>query len=433
MLCASKHLQEPFVFHASDTIILGQEKIPKPNVNWVAGSKGESAAQYASFDISSDVVMNFHEKGMMEFDYLHVGLIGIKDYKKFWKTLGTIYELNTDDSSLNDLSVLRRMKSEGTQFKFEEVFNWVDVGNAESLLKARKQVGQKFEVLEKTDESISFVNDSVIKFFGNLSTATNRVDRANALEGLVPKITNSSGNFYRYPFVDGVLASHKTTPNMIRELLSWSKKNLWITRNNLQEQEFHKICKEFYQIKTTERIKMFLEKTKFDEVNQVINGVKIPSIYDLLDRLDFNSISKGIQTQFHGDFILDNIIKIESGFKLIDWRQDFGGQIKSGDIYYDLAKLNHSLIINHEIVNLNYFDITLNENEAHCEIYRKHDLVESTKVLREFLEKENLDYGKVQILTALIWLNMSPLHHHPFDLFLFNFGKLSLWRSLESE
>ena len=81
-------------------------------------------------------------------------------------------------------------------------------------------------------------------------------------------------------------------------------------------------------------------------------------------------------------------------------------------------------------INNNYFEIEISGSNVYCEIYRKHELVESRKVLVNFIHDRGLDVKKVDIISALIWLNMSPLHHHPFDLFLFNFGKLNLWRAL---
>ena len=430
MLSAAEYLQEPFIFHASDTLLIGEEMLEVPCGNWIAGSKGASTSQYASLDVSSGMVMNFHDKGMLQFDYLHIGLIGVSDFSEFWSTLREIYESNPDNGSLNDLTVLTKMKSKGTQFKFVEVKNWVDMGNTESLLAARKQVGKKFEVLEKTDESISFVDNSVIKFFSDESITKNRVVRARLLGELTPKVTESHGNFYRYDFVDGELASNRATPDRVKRLLGWAQENLWKRQESLPDAEFNEICYEFYRTKTHKRIDLFLDKTKFDEGIYQINGTQVPSIFDLLKKIDFSWISKGIQSQFHGDFILDNIIETKSGFKLIDWRQDFGGKIEVGDQYYDLAKLNHSLVVNHEIVNQNNYEVDFAENNVYCEIFRKHDLVESGKVLRDFVQLNGLDYKKVQVLTSLIWLNMAPLHHHPFDLFLFNFGKLNLWRAL---
>jgi choline kinase len=433
MLSAAEYLQEPFIFHASDTLLLGTEKLEIPLGNWIAGSKGTSASQYASLDVSSGLVMNFHDKGMMQFDFLHIGLIGVSDFSDFWATLRNIYDSNPNDSSLNDLAVLTKMKSQGTQFRFIEAKNWIDMGNTESLLAARKQIGEHFEVLEKTDESISFVDNSVIKFFSDEFIAKNRVARARILNNLTPQITEFQGNFYRYDFVDGVLASNRATPDRVKRLLDWAQDNLWNRQDVLPDEKFNEICCDFYKTKTYKRIDAFLEKTKFDEGTYQINGTRIPSIFELLTNIDFSWISEGIQSQFHGDFILDNIIETESGFKLIDWRQDFGGIIEVGDQYYDLAKLNHSLVVNHEIVNQNHFEVKIYEDNVHCEIFRKHDLVESGKVLRDFVEANNLDYKRVQVLTSLIWLNMAPLHHHPFDLFLFNFGKLNLWRTLTDD
>jgi aminoglycoside phosphotransferase (APT) family kinase protein len=213
--------------------------------------------------------------------------------------------------------------------------------------------------------------------------------------------------------------------------LNWSKENLWVESRELSTKEFHEVCNLFYKSKTLNRVEKFMENTRFEESFSTINDLKIPSIHKLLEAIDYDWLCKGAQTKFHGDFILDNIIETEEGFKLIDWRQDFGGNLNSGDMYYDLAKLNHSLVVNHEIVNQNLFKIDISENIIRCEILRKHELVECKEILNQFLEANGLDVQKVEILTSLIWLNMSALHHHPLDLFLFNFGKLNLWRAVQ--
>ena len=72
---------------------------------------------------------------------------------------------------------------------------------------------------------------------------------------------------------------------------------------------------------------------------------------------------------YHGDCVLDNIIVADNEVKFIDWRQDFCDDIIGGDIYYDLSKLNHSLIINHDLVNKNLFTYTeINENEIKTQV-----------------------------------------------------------------
>ena len=165
----------------------------------------------------------------------------------------------------------------------------------------------------------------------------------------------------------------------------------------------------------------------------VINGEDVPSVRDILKKVNFDWLCNAEQSHFHGDFILDNIIRTKTGFSLLDWRQNFGGLLRSGDMYYDFAKLNHNLTVNHSIVNKNLFTIDIDREEIACDILRKENLVQCQKILLDFLDRNEYDRKKVMVLTAIIWLNMSPLHHHPFDLFLFYFGKLNLWRALNEE
>jgi hypothetical protein len=121
------------------------------------------------------------------------------------------------------------------------------------------------------------------------------------------------------------------------------------------------------------------------------------------------------------------VIKTKDGFKLVDWRQDFGGIVECGDIYYDLAKLNHNLVFNHDIVSKKQFTIT---SEVRCDILRSNTLVACQEILHKFIVDNGCDIHKVKLLTAIIWLNMSPLHHHPLRNFLFYFGKLHLYKAL---
>jgi hypothetical protein len=156
----------------------------------------------------------------------------------------------------------------------------------------------------------------------------------------------------------------------------------------------------------------------------------VPSAKELVSNardLLVNTIEIG---RFHGDFILDNILISKSGFKLIDWRQDFGGNLEFGDIYYDLAKLNHSLHINHGLVQNENFFVSAEDSVVHCGILRKDVHVEMEVNLQKFVSTENLSWKKIKTLTALIWLNMAPLHHHPFDKFLYFYGRYNLMKAL---
>ena len=130
---------------------------------------------------------------------------------------------------------------------------------------------------------------------------------------------------------------------------------------------------------------------------------------------------------------MDNIIQTPHGYSLLDWRQDFGGLLKAGDMYYDLGKLNHNLTINHDIVYNNLFTVKARGKIITCDIMRSQNLLNCQKVLHEFILSKGLDLKKVQTISALIWLNSAPLHHHPYNFFLHYFGRLNLWLTMNQK
>jgi len=428
MLQSMQHLQEPFVYHASDTIVTGD--IPLPDQNWIGGHKGHGSSNYASLNTNNGRVQSIHDKGAVNPDFLHIGLVGIKDHAKFWEFKQILHKENPNDQSLGDLHTLKRMIEHAVPFNLHEVKEWHDVGNVETLAKARENIADSFHILDKVGESIFVFDTSVVKFFHDERMATERVARAKILEGLVPKIEGATPNFYRYSFAEGELYADVANRSNFRGFLEWSEQNLWKPVKEVEDLAFKGVCHDFYHVKSLKRIEKFLQAHSLKDAEQVINGEAVPTIKEMFERIDFDWLSSAKQTHFHGDFILDNILKTKDGFCLLDWRQNFGGLLQAGDMYYDLAKLQHNLTVNHAIVSDNLFTVRTQDDEVMCDILRKSTLVECNQVLRDFVVEKGYDLRKVDTLTAIIWLNMSPLHHHPFDMFLFNLGKLHLWRTI---
>lgn len=431
MLQAKEHLQCPFIYHASDTVV--EKKIPEPSYNWTGGYAGNNSDAYSSIIMTDGIVQKINKKGALNFDYLHIGLVGIFDYEEFWKALETEYNRDRNDASLNDCTAINKMIKNNINFKAVGFSNWYDVGNTNNLLEARKYFGGNLPILDKIDESIFIFDENfVVKFFHNKNLAQNRITRAKYLNNLVPAIQGTKNNFYQYEFAKGKLYSRTVTPIDFKNFLQWSKDNLWKEESEVSNEEFNKICYKFYYDKTHERVNKLFNENNIEDQKHTINGEDVPTIKKMMGMIDFEWLSQAKQHQFHGDFILDNIIKTKNGYSLLDWRQDFSGLLRAGDMYYDLAKLNHNLTVNHDIINQDLFTIDIHENIINCDIMRKENLVACQKVFYNFLINENFDVKKIKILTALIWLNMSPLHHHPFNLFLYYFGKLNLWRTIKN-
>jgi hypothetical protein len=431
MTRAKDKLQIPFIFHASDTIVL--ENLPVPEFNWNAGFKGPGSSHYTSFDVLGNFIKVFYDKGNLSPDFLHVGILGINNYKLFWEIADSVLKENAYASSLSDVDVLKRLLLQDKVQEYE-LKTWFDIGNVEKIKEAQNYFAKKdFHVLDKVTESIYQVEGHVIKFFYDEVICQNRVRRTEYLNGVVPEIVASKPNFYKYGYVRGELFSNIANRSNFNVFLKWVEGNMWKPVQNIGNDRFREISRDFYYNKTLKRIAEMQASRGIEDKVDIINGQTIPTISDLIAQVDFDWLSGSQPTTFHGDFILDNIIYQGNGkFKLIDWRQDFGGEIEAGDEYYDLAKLSHNLIVNHEMIDDNYFQVEIDEKgEVHVNIFRLQSLVDCENVFFKYLEEKGIDVNKVKLLRSIIWLNMSPLHHHPFDLFLYYFGKYSLFSQLK--
>jgi NDP-sugar pyrophosphorylase family protein len=365
ILQAKDYLQEPFIFHACDTLLINEE-IPSPTFNWVGGFKGSDATNYASFDVSEKTVQRFHDKGMIDFDSIHIGIVGINNYLEFWQELDEIITKDPLNIFLNDVSVLKKLTTKGVLFSNYNFVSWIDIGNSSSLASARKKFNMNSNILTKVTESISFVNNSVVKFFADSDIVARRVKRAVYLQNIIPTIEASSANFYKYKFEPGVVISKSYDPRVITNLLNWAKVNLWVKNDNSNNEIFKNNCRKFYIEKSFRRVNEFLETRGINDKPSIINSIEVPTTTEMIKAAEKIIMSDLIETTFHGDFILDNILQQNKGFKLVDWRDSFGDSIQFGDMYYDIAKLNHSLHVNHEIINQILFFVE--EMKAFCDV-----------------------------------------------------------------
>jgi hypothetical protein len=372
----------------------------------------------------------FNKKGELTFDYAYPGICGIKNYELFWECLEEILS-SPKRKNLSDCDVINKMvehyySNDEEGFHIVKLRKWYDIGNVSELERTRENFKESFGVLDKPRENVYFHNGFVVKFFHDKELVRKRVKRCEFLKGLVPKLVSSTPNFFKYEFVEGELFASSATPAKMKTFLSWASKNMWDTKI---DEDISSECYKFYFEKTQKRVLAMLDGER--DSQSVINGEAIPTIEKMLSLIDKEWLCKGVPGIIHGDLILDNVIETNSGFVLIDWRQDFAGRVDIGDVYYDLAKLNHNLIFNHELVTSKKYTLEDSGEGILCDILCRKNLLDCKEVLDEFIQNEGYDLSKVRMITSLVWINMSPLHEHPLDKFLFNFGKYNLFRSLK--
>ena len=122
-LCKDE-LQCPFIFHSCDTVVEKEEF--DFSSNWVAGHKNGSSFQYRTLNVRNESLLKINEKGEEFFDYVYIGLCGIKDYELFWKYTDEILE-ETTISSLSDCHVLTKMMDH-SEFSVVDYKTWYDIG-----------------------------------------------------------------------------------------------------------------------------------------------------------------------------------------------------------------------------------------------------------------------------------------------------------------
>jgi hypothetical protein len=243
-----------------------------------------------------------------------------------------------------------------------------------------------------------------------------------------PNILGVTENFFSMEKINGIPLSECKNYNDIARLLEWTWDNLWC--HTKKDCIFNEQCDRFYKNKTYGRLKkiQLLQGEK-----KTVNSLYTGTWQELLEKIDFSKLQTDTFSYFHGDFILDNIMKCpDNSFKLLDWRQDFDGNTIYGDMYYDLAKLRHNIYFNHMNILQGLYSVSHLENEVQVELKCNYTLIQQDKAIELFCQNKQLDYSKVKILTGIIWLNMAPLYEGKLSEFLFYFGKYNIALLLNS-
>ena len=427
LLCCKKHLQNEFIFIVNDLIIT--DEIPSLQKmaglsNWIGYSDVVGSNHYRTISHSEGRLLDLYEKNEEPNNPTYIGICGIRDYKSFWS-----FSKNKKFVDIGESYSIQEMVKSGTEFETVK-FDFYDSGHIETLVKARENITTENApvILEKPDESIWFVNDKVIKFCIDNDFIKNRAKRSKSLSPYVPEVLDVKENMYSYRKVNGTIFSKAVTVENFKFLLDWIE--LFHKPIECNQLKFKKDCLNFYKDKTYQRIdEYFTIFNNVDSDREVINGTKVPSIKYLLGMIDWDWISEGVPVRFHGDLHFENILVSEEArynvlpITLLDWRQDFCGELNYGDAYYDLAKLMHGLIISHDIINDDLYTFDRSMNEIRYDFLRKNINIDCENIFLEYVNKWGYDVKKIKVMTALIFLNIAKFHHFPYCHLLFYLGK----------
>ncbi len=400
LLCAKKYINKPFYFHCCDTILTENNFLNHDlNKNILFVYKLNDSTNYTSIKTDNlNNIISINKKGSNEFDFVYIGLSYIYNYNDFFNKLNELYNTNPNNFSLSDVNPYIEMLNSNILFEYKIIENWYDTGNLDKIEIAKNIFKSNYSILEKDNESLCFFDDKVIKFINDKKINNKRLIRGNNLYPLTPKIISYGENFIVMEKIKGIILSEYYEENMITNLLNWAFNNLWIKKENISY-NYNNLSNNFYIKKTFDRISKLTDILPNEKL--FINGINCGKINDLINNIDPNILITDTFCNFHGDFILDNIMKTETSYILLDWRHEFDEQIYLGDIYYDLAKLRHNIFFNHKNIENDLYEILYNNNnnvivDLKCNFY----LINQINDFEQIIINKNLSLKKIKILTA---------------------------------
>jgi choline kinase len=415
LLDSKSELNCNFIFNACDTLILDQEtnNLIRSKSNLVMQAQVTSSGIYRSILEGSWKISNFTQHSV---NPAYIGASTIVEFSKFWTLLS---EKSGRDPEGGEVLGLEPKSLDIVEINKN---NWLDCGSLLGIERARKHFKSNDVVLPKDNEATWNFEDTMLKIHTDAKFISNRIIRSTALQPFVPKITYSAENIYTYNRFDGQTLS-KCDPPIFSEFLKHMEK-FWFDFNEESPRSNSKEYRSFYHLKTFARIEEFSQKYGELHLN-FINGRKVKPLEDLLKELKWDELYKPRITRAHGDLHPDNVVYSpkEKSFMLLDWRQDIANSVtKFGDLYYDLAKINHGLIVDHEIVLENKYKVSIKNNHAEYYIDYSSKKVEWQKQFYKYIELNKYSLNKITTLTGIIFLNIASLHHDPYCKLLFILG-----------
>lgn len=323
--------------------------------------------------------------------------------------------------------------------KFTE---WFDCGDVETFSKTRKNIARHFNSISITEDNTIVKRSSNEK---KLEKETNwYLNLPNKLRVYVPQLidydTTKGKTFYELEYVN-FSPIHElflyTMPdksdwdklfknifNMINRFKLYSAKSRFKTDDHLEDILITKTIERLKDLTDGEGQQNDFWKEILTKTSITIND-KTYKNYPLLKNDLFEYVkdsiiptSKKYWQIVHGDLFFGNMLyDVNSDtLKIIDPRGNFGVDGIYGDIRYDIAKLNHSIVGKYDFIVNSLYAITHEDNNSfEYIIYDSDEKHEALELMFRDYYTEEYDYEEIMIITGLLFLSMIPLHKENFQ------------------
>lgn len=362
---------------------------------------------------------------------LFVGVFKLSHLEYFRKCLESAFE--EPNSKISTFYCALMSYSKKYPFKVIKTDKWFDIGHADKYFSSQLEVkAREFNhiSIDKDRGILTKTSDNVDKFIGEIKWY---LKLPSDIEYVRPRIFSYSTS-YTHPSVSMEYYAYHT----VHELFLYGDltKSQWsdvFRRIKFIYQDFKRYTvrdhdkirpalKSMYLTKTIDRLNKLKDDERFSNffVSPIkVNGKKYRSLNEIEDILK-QVVPKELYDvdQFniiHGDLCFANIM-IDNNYnfvKVIDPRGKFGDFDIYGDPRYELAKLFHSVDGKYDFIIKDLFDINYDLNQAAID-YHINDRVRDYDLYKLFTDVFNDEIGndlpKIELIEALLFLSMIPLH-----------------------
>jgi len=420
------------VINFGDTFVENFELIKKKDV--ISYNKTANKIRWTNFKYKGgtflEIVDKYKETNLDEEYCAFVGLFSLSDIKLFYKIISKTTEIKNSkiDSFYSALLNYNSKK----EFEFSETEKWIDLGHPDKYIASKHEVKERYfnsitidrnrGILTKRSENkIKFHNEILwyLKLPNDVKYVTPRIlEYSDEYEDMFIKMEYYGYNTLNEIFVYGDLSigEWKQIFNSLLQVFEdMNKYTLALpqkrAKNNIYEMYIKKTKSRLSLIKETKQFASFFTKPitvnnkAYKPLDVIINEMERVLIENkIFDIKNFSII--------HGDLCFSNIL-YDTNSKLvryIDPRGEFGDLDIYGDIRYDIAKLSHSINGLYDFIINDLFYVDVKNNTINYKIIHREKHLKINELFTSYLQKLNINIDQIQILEAILFLSMIPLH-----------------------
>lgn len=419
------------IINFADTIVLDSVTGIKGNAFFCQEDYMSDTWTY--FDEKDGTIVQIYDKEPVKEEIkkkLFVGVFQFTDAVYFRRCL----EMAFEQESLQRGTFYYALQEYSKKYSMKAVLtnNWFDIGHEDKYYNSKLEVrAREFNhiTIDKNRGILKKTSDDKDKFIGEIKWY---LKLPADVEYVRPRIFDYSTSYVN-PYVSMEYYAYHT----VHELFLYGDLTLqqWVDifdrirfvcddfkrytvkdtniRSALEEMYLTKTLQRFDKMKKDERFITFFKSPitvngkKYQTLEKIIVALET-AIPEMLYDVDTFSI-------IHGDLCFANIM-VDSNFsfiKVIDPRGKFGTYDIYGDFRYELAKLFHSVDGKYDFIIKDLFDLDYN-TETSCINYHIQDRKREFNLYKVFLDTFAAEIGndlrKVELIEALLFLSMIPLH-----------------------